>query len=80
MREPNGDGGTPNSTVIAEQQQLLSFIEVLKIVAGPTSVEPFQSTTVSYQVKLSTTLKVPVSFSINGKSSGHGSKRMQASL
>ena len=71
MPEPNGDGGT-NNTVIAEQLQLLGFIQVLKFVASPMSVEPFQSTTVSYQVKLPTNLKVPVTFSINGKSLGNG--------
>ena len=80
MPEPNGDGGTPNSTVIVEQQQILGFIEVLKFVANPTSVEPFQATTVSYQVKLPTALKVPVTSASTASPWGMGSETVKASL
>lgn len=73
MPEPiRGNGGTNNNTVIEQQLALLAEIQVLKFLASPTTVEPFQSTTVSYQVKLPKALVVPVSFSVNGKSLGSG--------
>jgi hypothetical protein len=72
MPEPiRGNGGT-NNTVIEQQLALLAEIQVLKFTASPTTIEPFQSTTVSYQVKKPTALTVPVTFSVNGKSLGSG--------
>ena len=73
MAKPaNGDGDSgPNNRVIKEQQQLLSEIQIVKFAAAPARVQPFQDTTVSYQVKLPTTLKVPVTFSIETQNFGH---------
>jgi hypothetical protein len=67
-----GNNGNPNTTVIEEQLQLLREIQVIKFTASPANLQPFQNTTVSYQVKLPTALKVPVTFSINGRALGTG--------
>ena len=72
MPEPIRGNGGENNTVIEQQLALLAEIEVLKFTASPATVEPFQSTTVSDQAKLPSALKVPVTFSVNGKSLGHG--------
>lgn len=74
----DGDGGGPTNAQIEQQLQLLGAIQVIKFVASPASVQPFQNTTVSYQVKLPTSLKVPVTFSVGtqnfgGALSGSGS-------
>lgn len=73
MVEPVGKGGIPvNTTVVEEQQALLAQIQVIKFTASPANVEPFQNTTVSYQVKLPATLKLPLTFIVNQKTLGHG--------
>jgi hypothetical protein len=72
MPQPNGDGSPGNATIIEQQLELLADIQVIKFTANPASVEPFQNTTVSYQVKLPTALKVPVTFSVNQQTLGHG--------
>src|SRR5947209_3240603 len=70
-KPPNGDGDPgPSNTAIAQQQQLLADIQIIKFVATPASVQPFQNTTVSYQVKVPTNLKVPVTFSIGTEKFG----------
>lgn len=66
----NGDGGGPTNTEIEQQLTLLRAIQVIKFAASPASVEPFQDTTVSYQVKLPTNLKTPVTFSVGTHSFG----------
>ena len=66
----NGDGGGTTNTEIEQQLQLLRAIQVIKFAASPANVQPFQDTTVSYQVKLPTNLKVPVKFSIGTESFG----------
>lgn len=77
MREPNGgnsgDGGNPNPVTIAEQLQLLNDIRVIQFACSPTTVQPFQTTTVSYAVQpLPIGLDLPVTFSINGHKVGTG--------
>lgn len=69
MPEENG-GNTNNTAVIERELQLLGAIQVIKFAASPASLQPFQSTTVSYQVKLPASLSL-VTFSINGQSLGH---------
>ena len=64
-----GDPGPTNSE-IEQQLQLLSDIQVIKFAASPAQVQPFQDTTVSYQVKLPTNLKAPVKFNVGSKSFG----------
>jgi hypothetical protein len=73
MAKPkNGDGDTGGSNAAIEQQlQLLGAIQVIKFAASPSRLQPFQSTAVSYQVKLPTNLKVPVTFSIGTQNFGH---------
>jgi len=68
------DGSGVNTTVIEEQQALLAEIQVIKFAASPTTVQPFESTTVSYQVKLPAALKVPLTFTVNQKNLGHGTE------
>ncbi len=68
----NGGNGGTTTTIIKEQLELLRAIQVIKFVASPATVQPFQNTTVSYQVKLPATLKVPVTFSVNEKKVGTG--------
>lgn len=73
MVEPVGKGGIPvNTTVVEEQQALLAQIQVIKFGASPANVEPFQNTTVSYQVKLPAALKLPLTFIVSQKTLGHG--------
>lgn len=75
MPEPKngGNGGNAGSTTIDEQLQLLGDIQVSQFAASPATVQPFQTTTVSYQVQpLPTALVVPVTFSINGQKVGDG--------
>ncbi len=73
MVEPVGKGGIPvNTTVVEEQQALLAQIQVIKFTASPANVEPFQNTTVSYQVKLPATLKLPLTYTVGQKNLGHG--------
>jgi hypothetical protein len=71
-KQPNGGGdGGPSNTAIEQQLELLSAIQVIKFTASPANVQPFQNTTISYQVKLPTNLKVPVAFSVGTQSFGH---------
>jgi hypothetical protein len=71
-KPPNGDGDPgPSNAVIEQQQELLGDIQIIKFAATPARVQPFQDTTVSYQVKLPTNLKVPVTFSIATDNFGH---------
>ncbi len=65
---PNGngeDGG--NSQAAAEQQfQLLGAIQVVEFAADPATVRPFETTKLTWQVKLPTTLHVPVTMTVAG--------------
>jgi hypothetical protein len=76
MPAPNGGNGgkggsAGNSTIIAQQQQLFHDIQVTQFSANPATVQPFQTTTVSYQVQpLPDALAVPVTFSISGQKVG----------
>jgi hypothetical protein len=76
MAQPNGGNGGKggsgvNSTIIAQQLQLLKDIIVTQFTASPATVQPFQTTTVSYQVQpLPNALFVPVTFSISGQKVG----------
>ena len=71
-KQPNGGGDPgPSAGVIEEQLRLLGAIQIIKFVATPARVQPFQDTTVSYQVKLPTNLKAPVTFSIGTQNFGH---------
>jgi hypothetical protein len=73
MVEPTGPGGLPgNTTAVEEQQALLAKIQVIKFTANPANVEPFQNTTVSYQVKLPAGLGLPLTFFVGQKTLGHG--------
>jgi hypothetical protein len=69
---PNGgNGGSGGSTIIEEQQELLAGIPVTQFAANPATVQPFQTTTVSYQVgPLPDLLATPVTFAINGQKVG----------
>jgi hypothetical protein len=74
-REPNGGGkggsGGSGSGTIEEQQELLADIPVTQFAANPATVQPFQTTTVSYVVgPLPDLLETPVTFSINGQKVG----------
>src|SRR6266849_4310707 len=63
-----GNGGTTNNPVIKDQQfQLLGDIQIVSFVANPSRLQPFQKTTISYQVKLPTALKVPVKLAIGNQ-------------
>ena len=60
-----GNGDTTNNPAIKGQQfQLLGDIQIVSFVANPSRLQPFQKTTISYQVKLPTALKVPVKLAI----------------
>ena len=80
MREPNGgnggdsgDGGNTNPVTIAGQLQLLRDIQVIQFACSPATVQPFQTTTVSYAVQpLPIGLDLPVTFSINSQKVGTG--------
>ena len=75
MVEQIGKGGipvNPVNPVVEEQQALLAKIQVIKFIASPANVEPFQNTTVSYQVKLPATLGLPLTYTVNEKTLGHG--------
>lgn len=65
------DGPGTNTTIVEQQQSLLAQIQILKFTATPSTVQPFQDTTVSYQVKLPAALKTPLTFTVNQKSLGH---------
>jgi hypothetical protein len=67
----NGDGDSANAKLIEQQLELLSDIQIIKFAANPSHVQPFQNTTVSYQVKLPTALKAPVTFSIGSNTFLH---------
>ena len=75
-REPNGGGnggkgGSGGSSTIEEQQELLAAIPITQFAANPATVQPFQTTTVSYVVgPLPDLLQTPVTFSINGQKVG----------
>lgn len=72
MTEPNGgggDGGSPPTSVLNEENELLGFTEVLSFTADPAQVEPFQPTTLSWSVQLPTHLTVPVEIGIVGQMS-----------
>lgn len=70
-KQSNGGGDPgPSNTVIEQQLQLLGAIQIINFVATPARVQPFQNTTVSYQVKLPAALKVPVTFSIGTQNFG----------
>jgi hypothetical protein len=51
---------------------LLGAIEVVKFSASPGEVEPFGTTTLSWQIKLPTNLHAPVSIIVDGKKSAAG--------
>jgi hypothetical protein len=70
MVEPVGKGGIPVLTPVEEKEALLAQIQVVKFTAAPANVEPFQNTTVSYQVKLPAALKFPLIYSVNQKELG----------
>jgi hypothetical protein len=73
MVEPTGKGGIPvNTTAVEAQQALLAQIHVIKFAASPANVEPFQNTTVSYQVKLPAGLGLKLTFMVNQKTLGSG--------
>src|SRR5581483_217043 len=74
MPEPNGgNGGGPTNAIIEQQLQLFGDIVVSKFAASPANVQPFQTTTISYQVQaLPNALVRPVTFSINGQKLGSG--------
>ncbi len=69
----SGDGGNPNPITIAGQLQLLNDIQVIEFACSPATVQPFQTTVVSYAVEpLPIGLDLPVTFSINGNKVGTG--------
>ncbi len=73
MVQPVGKGGTPViPPAVEEQQELLAKIQVIKFAGSPANVEPFQNTTVSYQVKLPAGLEIPLTYTVDQKTLGHG--------
>jgi hypothetical protein len=73
MPQPVKNNGetTVSNTAIEQQLALLGAIQVIKFAANPSRLQPFQSTTISYQIKLPAALKVPVTFSIGSHNFGH---------
>ena len=67
----NGDGGGPSTSAQEQQYELLGFIQILSFTAAPPQVAPFEPTTLSWTVRLPTTLHVPVSLGVAGQMS-HG--------
>jgi hypothetical protein len=67
----NGDGGGPSTSAQKQQYELLGFIQILSFTATPPQVAPFEPTTLSWTVRLPTTLHVPVSLGVAGQMS-HG--------
>jgi hypothetical protein len=70
MVEPVGPGGIPVLTPVEQKEALLAQIQVVKFTATPANVEPFQNTTVSYQVKLPAALHFPLIYTVNQKDLG----------
>jgi hypothetical protein len=68
-RSTNGGGG--NGNIEAERQhRLLETIQVVSFSANPTTVTPFGTITLSWQVEVPTTLNFPVSIIVNGQQVG----------
>ncbi len=65
-RRPNGGGG--NGNIEAKlQHQLLETIKVVSFAASPTTVTPFGTITLSWQVAVPPKLNFPVSIIVNGQ-------------
>jgi hypothetical protein len=68
----NGDNSNKNQAAVEQQFELLGAIQVVSFSAYPPEVVPFGATTLSWQVKLPTTLHEPVSMIVDGKKSAAG--------
>jgi hypothetical protein len=70
-RSPNGGGGNGNNQIEAKRQHLLlETIKVSSFAANPTTVAPFGTVTLSWQVQVPTNLNFPVSIIVNGQTVG----------
>jgi hypothetical protein len=68
-RRPNGGGGNGNIEA-ARQRRLLETIQVVSFAANSTTVTPFGTVTLSWQVVVPTALNFPVSIIVNGQEVG----------
>jgi hypothetical protein len=66
MAPTNGDGGTGNTTAAKNQYQLLGYIQP-NFTANPPQVQPFGTTTLSWNAQIPTTLRVPVTILFSGQ-------------
>ena len=62
----DGDGGTGNNTAAKQQFELLGFIQP-NFTANPPQVQPFGTTTLSWNAQIPTTLHVPVTILFAGQ-------------
>jgi hypothetical protein len=69
-RSTNGGGGNGNQIEAERQRVLLGTIRVVSFAANPTTVTPFGTTTLSWQVQVPTNLNFPVSIIVNGQQVG----------
>jgi hypothetical protein len=57
----------PTTTLQEKQLQLLEQIQVTSFAASPAQVQPFEKTTISWQIKLPAGLNFPFQLAINGR-------------